>query len=387
MHMFWTVLLGLLALVWVVEMVRLYFGMRSLPRLEDVHPLADAACPSVSILFAARDEEEKLPRALRAKLAVDYPRCEVVAVNDRSRDSTGRILDEAAAADPRLRVIHVRELPPGWLGKTHGMQQAYEASSGDWLVFTDADVRFAPDLLRRSVALAQVQGWDHMTIFGRVDTSGFWERVLCAFFFFGGTLILEPWRVSNPRSRRFAGAGMFQLVHRAAYEASGTHKRLALEVVDDMKLGKIVKRAGFHSGVPRSSSHVAVRWHDHGGARGIIRNLEKNMFAAVNFNVWLALAGQIFFLMLVAPVVALFFLPVASWAWKFAAVAAVIPAIGQAAACAEQGLPRAYGLTYPLGFVMFSYSVANSTFKTLRQGGIYWRDTFYPLEDLRKGLV
>lgn len=385
--MFWKVVFGAMALVWVAQVVRLYFGMRSLPRLEDTAPLADADCPPVSVLFSARDEEEKLPRALRTKLALDYPRCEVIAVDDRSRDSTGRVLDEAAASDARLKVIHVTALPPGWLGKSHGLQRAYEASSGEWLVFTDADVRFAPDLLRRSVALAHQQRWDHLTIFGRVDTSGFWERVLCGHFFFGGTLMIEPWRVSNPRSFRFAGAGMFQLVRRSAYEASGTHKRLALEVVDDMKLGKIVKRSGFRSGVAVTVGHVAVRWHDHGGARGIIRNLEKNMFAAACFNLWLALAAQIFLLLLLAPIAALVLLPVGSWAWWFAAVAAVVPAIGQAAACAEQGIPRAYGLTYPLGFVMFSYSVANSTWKTLRQDGIFWRDTFYPLDQLRKGLV
>jgi glycosyltransferase involved in cell wall biosynthesis len=385
--MAWTVIIGLMALVWVVQVVRLYFGMRSLPRLEEAAPLADADCPAVSVLFAARDEEEKLPRALRTKLALDYPRYEVIAVDDRSRDSTGRILDDAAAGDARLKVVHVTKLPADWLGKTHALQRAYERSSGEWLVFTDADVRFTPDVLRRSLAVARQQGWDHLTIFGRVDTASFWERVLCGCFFFGGTLMLELWRVSNPRSLRFAGAGMFQLVSRSAYQASGTHQRLALEVVDDMKLGKIVKRSGFRSGVVATSNHVAVRWHDGGGARGVIRNLEKNMFAAAYFNVGLTLALQVLLLVLLTPAVALFFLPIASWTWVLAAVATLMPALGQGAACAAQGIPAGYGLTWPLGFVLFGYGVANSAWKTLRQGGIYWRGTFHSLEKLRKGMV
>ncbi len=387
MENFWTWLFGLYALVWTVQVVRLYFGMRALPRLETATPLADENCPSVSVLFAARDEEEKLPRALRTKLEMDYPPLEVIAVNDRSRDSTGSILDKAAAQDHRLKVIHLAELPSGWLGKPHALQKAYEGSSGEWLVFTDADVRFSSDLLRRALAVARERQWDHLTIFGRVDTSGFWERALCGVFFFGGTLMLEPWKVSNPRSFRFAGAGMFQLVRRAAYEASGMHQRLAMEVVDDMKLGKIVKRSGFRSGVTATSSHVAVRWHDHGGARGIIHNLEKNMFAAAFFSVALTLAGMLFFWALLAPIAAMFILPMASWAWWFALVATLAPAIGQGAACAEQRIPWWYGITWPLGFVLFGYTVFNSMWKTLRQGGIYWRDTFYPLGQLRKGMV
>ncbi len=385
MQTFWTVLLGLLALVWVVQSVRLFFGMRSLPRLGEAPPLAEADCPSISVLFSARDEQEKLPRALATMLAQDYPRYEVIAVDDRSTDATGRILDESAARDPRLKVTHIAELPAGWLGKPHGLQRAFEASSGEWLVCTDADVRLAPDLLRCAVGVASKRGWDHLTVFGKVDMFGFWERVLVTHFFFGGSLVLEFWRVSNPKSNRFAGAGMFQLVRRSAYEASGTHRRLAMEVLDDMKLGKIIKRAGFRSGVTGMDDRVAVRWND--GAANIIRGLEKNMFAAAYFSAWLALAAQLLLVLLLSPLAALFHFPVSSWAWTFAAAAAAAPALGQAMTCIQRGVSPLYGLTYPLGLLMFGYAVANSTMKTLRQGGVRWRDTFYPLEQLRKGLV
>jgi len=94
------------------------------------------------MLFAARDEEKKLPGALATLVAQDYPHLEIVAVDDRSSDATSRILDEFAASHSQLRVVHVRELPPGWLGKPHALQKAYEASTGEWLIFTDADVRY-----------------------------------------------------------------------------------------------------------------------------------------------------------------------------------------------------------------------------------------------------
>jgi glycosyltransferase involved in cell wall biosynthesis len=128
-------------------------------------PLApDKECPRISILFAARDEEEKLPAALGTLMEIDYPDLEVVAVDDRSQDKTGQILDSFAKTHPRLRVVHVERLPEGWLGKPHGLQKAYEASSGEWLLFTDADVRFKPDVLRRAISLAQAQNLDHLTL-------------------------------------------------------------------------------------------------------------------------------------------------------------------------------------------------------------------------------
>lgn len=383
--MFITVGLGLLALVWVVLGTRMILGMRTLPRLDDAQPLADADCPSISILFSARDEEEKLPRGLATFQALDYPRYEIIAVDDRSRDATGRILQDAAERDLRLKTIRVDKLPAGWLGKPHGLQRAYEASTGEWLVFTDADVRFAPDLLRRAAAVIRQQGWDHLTIFGSVDMHGFWEHVMTSHFFFGGGLMLQYWRVSNPRSRAFAGAGMFQMVRRTAYEASGTHRRLAMEILDDVKFGKLIKRAGFRSGVPAMDHRVAVRWHD--GVRNTIRGLEKNMFAAAYFKTWLVVGALALFTMTLAPIGLLFVLPIASWAWIFAALAALIPAILQGWTCIPARISPLYGLTYPLGLILFGCAVANSTFKTLRQGGVYWRDTFYPLEDLRRGLV
>jgi glycosyltransferase involved in cell wall biosynthesis len=82
----------------------------------------------------------------------------VIAVDDRSVDATGAILQGAARNNPRMKFLRVDSLPPGWLGKPHALQRAYrEIATGEWLVFTDADVHFQPDLLRRALALAAKQ--------------------------------------------------------------------------------------------------------------------------------------------------------------------------------------------------------------------------------------
>src|SRR6267378_7429636 len=152
MHLFGLVLFGIIAFFWLTHGIRVGYGAIRLPWLKKFSPAADSDCPRISLIFAARDEEEKLPAALATLMEIDYPNLEVIAVNDRSQDSTGHILDEFAATHSRLRVVHVAQLPAGWLGKPHALQKAYEAATGEWLLFTDADVRFKPDVLRRAVA-------------------------------------------------------------------------------------------------------------------------------------------------------------------------------------------------------------------------------------------
>src|SRR5438445_1296629 len=238
MHIFGLVLFGLVAFFWLTHGLRVAYGAIRLPWLKGFSPAVDADSPRISLIFAARDEEEKLPAALATLMEIDYPNLEIIAVDDRSKDATGRILDDFAAAHPRLRVVHITQLPAGWLGKPHALQKAYETSTGEWLLFTDADVRFKPDVLRRAVALAKQRNLDHLTLFGEIEMAGFWEKVLLTFFGMAFNIAIDPYRVANPHSRAYIGVGAFQLLKRAAYEASGTHRRLAMEVVDDMKLGK-----------------------------------------------------------------------------------------------------------------------------------------------------
>jgi len=244
--------------------------------------VSDADCPRISILLAARDEEEKLPAALATLMEINYPNLEVVAVDDRSKDATGRILDEFAATHSRLRVVHVAQLPAGWLGKPHALQEAYEAATGEWLLFTDADVRFKADVLRRAVAFARQQSLDHLSLLCDVEMVGFWEKALITFFVAVFHLATNPRLVGNHGSPFYVGIGAFQLLKRSTYEACGTHRRLAMEVIDDMKLGKVVKRSGFHSGVVIAQDSVVVRWHD--GIGNLTRGVTKNFLRCLRIR-------------------------------------------------------------------------------------------------------
>jgi glycosyltransferase involved in cell wall biosynthesis len=431
MHLLVLLLFGFIAFFWIFHGLRVAWGLLRLPWLKDFAPLADTDCLRITLIFAARDEEEKLPAALATLAGIDYPHLEIIAVDDRSADATGRILEEFAltglktghynglgdggdmgiglaglkpgaytgagtgadtSADigggerraERFRVVHVRELPAGWLGKPHALQKAYEGSTGEWLLFTDADVRFAPDALRRAVAVVQSKKLDHLTLFGDVEMVGFWETVVLTFFGLAMHVANDPYRVSNPHSRAYMGVGAFQLIKRSAYEASGTHRRLAMEVVDDMKLGKLVKQAGLRSGVGIAQEAVVVRWH--AGVGNLIRGVTKNFFAALDYNltfVAAAICGML--LTNVAPFVGLVFGH--GWVRIFSGVAVVIALGFHVGVDLVMRVSPFYALTHPLGAVLFSYMLLRSTVVTLWQGGVTWRGTFYSLKELRRGVV
>lgn len=384
MHLFLTAALGFAALFWVLLGIDLAIGVPSMPSLADFAPLHDDQCPAISVLFAARDEAEKMPDALKTFLSLDYPCYEVVAVDDRSEDATGKILADAAKKNPRLHPVRGDSLPPGWLGKPHALQTAYENSNGEWLVFTDADVHFAPDLLRRTLAVAEAKGWDHLTLLGEPKMFTLGEKITMTFFglaLMGGT---RPYTASNPRSAGYAGVGAFQLIRRAGYEKMGTHKRLAMEVIDDVKLGKIAKEAGLRSGVAKAGKSVTVHWH--AGVRNIVRGTTKNFFAASGYRLWLT-SLHIFglLLMCVFPMLALPF--VHGWALGFAITSIVLPLIAEIGVAVEFGAPKIFAFTYPIGALIFVWMIARSTLVTLWQGGIVWRGTFYPLKELKRGVV
>jgi len=176
----------ILGLAWLSRIVDAALGM---PTIADISRSAwdrrPAANPRVSIVVPARNEEENIEPTLAQLLALDYDNFEVIAVNDRSTDRTGEIMDKIAAspaAHGRLKIIHVGELPPGWLGKTHAMWSASRESNGDWLLFTDADVLFKPDAIRRALAYAESAAADHLVLFPRIVMRTVGEKMMIAFF-------------------------------------------------------------------------------------------------------------------------------------------------------------------------------------------------------------
>jgi hypothetical protein len=381
------VVAGLGAFFWTVSGLRLWAASRRFTRLPEVEA-ADppAGWPKVSVVVPARNEERTVEAAMRALLALDYPALEVLAVDDRSTDATGRLLDRLGAEDPRLRVRHVRELPAGWLGKTHALAEGAAAARGDWLLFTDADVLFAPDALERAMAFALRHRLPHFVVFPHLVAPGFLERAFVSTFALFANLKFRVWDLHRPGTGAFVGMGAFNLVRRDAYEAVGGHARLALEVVDDVKLGLVLRRSGVPQGACDSGGLVRVRWQE--GFFASWRGLEKNAFAGAEWSLATALLGVVsIFLLSVGPLLAFLLLSGAPGRvlglLGTLAPAAINGTLARRAA-AGSGLE---GLAFPLSGALLAGVLLWSALVATLRGGIVWRGTFYPLDTLRRGCV
>ena len=383
MHIFLAIVLCTIAILWIAESVEIASGSALDPLARRCSAAERFRVPASLDPIRWTRRSRQAPRRACNFFSLGLSPLRSDCRDDRSKDGTGAILETAAQTDARLKPVHVA-LPDGWLGKPHALQQAYERSSGEWLVFTDADVHFRPDLLRRSIALAQTKNWDHMTLLGAPKMFTPSEKIVMTFFGLAFVIGTRPWSASNRDSAGYNGVGAFQLIRRRAYEQIGTHRRLAMEVIDDMKLGKLVKESGLHSSVAKAGDSVSVHWH--AGLRNTIRGTTKNFFAASGYKLWLVSAQILgLLLMCVFPVAALPF--VHGWARLFAAIAAGVPLIMAGGVAIVFNVSPIYALTYPIGALIFAWMLARSTIVTLWQGGIVWRGTFYPLDELKRGVV
>jgi len=378
---------GLLPVGWLGVAADYFNGARTARKLEDQPPYPpDTAAPALSIVFAACNEEAKLPAAFPRMLAQQYPGpLEIVAVDDRSSDRTPEILDTLAAqalAGTRVVVLHVRHLPPGWLGKTHALYQGAQNASGAWILFTDADMQFAPDALSRAVRFAEREGLDHLVAFFGLVLHGFWENAFGLCFSLMFFLRYRPWHVRNPKRPEYLGAGGFNLIRRTAYERIGTHRAIALEVADDVELGHKVKLAGLRSEVIGASELVRVRWQE-GGVFGLMDGLTKNAYAGLDYSPWVLFRSVALLLVTVVwPPIGMLVSRSRRQRRAHALSAAILATIGIYHA-KNGSIPPLYGLTLPLSTLLLIAVMFRSTYVTEKNGGITWRGTFYPLDELR----
>ena len=379
---------SILALAWFSRIAEAALGVPSIADISKPHwDRQPSNHPRVSIIVPACNEEADIEQGLSGLLALDYDNYEVIAVNDRSTDRTGEIMDRVAAspaAHGRLRVVHVTELPPGWLGKTHAMWSAGLQATGDWLLFTDADVLFKPDVLRRALAYAESEQADHIVVFPLIIMKRPGEKMMIAFFQTLFTFGHRPWRVADPETKDHMGVGAFNLVRRTAYEAVGTYKALRMEVLDDMKLGKVLKNARFRQRNVFGDDLISVRWAK--GAMGVVDNLTKNFFAVLSFQWWRTVASVfgLFFLNL-GPFLGIWLAH--GWARVPYVVALGSMFLIYLGMSFKSSIPPYYFLLHPISTMMFEYTLIRSMVLTLRNDGVIWRGTKYPLEELRKGVV
>jgi len=362
----------------------LVWGGWIVKRLADVPIEEHRACPSVSLISAARNEERNIERAVRSLVRIDYPELEITIVNDRSTDGTGRILDELAAEFPQLNVVHVRELPAGWLGKNHALQLGANRSRGQWLLFTDADVVFEPTALRRAICYAEAHAVDHLAATPECHMPSWLLTAFTVTFYMYFLLYVRIWAVRNPRRRAHIGIGAFNLVRTSVYQAVGGHERIRMRPDDDLKLGKIIKLAGFRADVVNGVGMIGVEWY--GSVHEAIRGLEKNTFSGTDYNVPLTVFSSALSLAFnVWPYLAVF---VVSGPTRWIYLAVCLTLWGAAWNSARtMNAPHSSAFGFPLGVLLLTYIQWRTMLLNFYHGGIRWRDTHYSLAELKANKV
>jgi chlorobactene glucosyltransferase len=239
--------------------------------------------PKVSILVPARDEEESIAACIQSLLAQEYPAFEVLVLDDQSSDSTRPILDQIAAAHPRLKVLSGSPLPDGHSGKNWACVQLARQAQGDLFFFTDADTLHAPQTLRHIVTALIGEQADLLTGFPRQQVNTWGERLLVPFFSWAFYCFLPLGMAYKLRSPAVSNAvGQMMLFRRQSYQAIGGHDGVGTSVIDDLMLARRIKAAGLRWRVTNVRDLITCRMYR--GSRAAFEGFSKNIFAVFDFR-------------------------------------------------------------------------------------------------------
>ena len=369
---------------WVVIGIELSLGNRSIRFLKDLPaPAAPLPC-RVSIIIPARNEERNVEEALQSVLKQDYRELEVIVVDDRSTDRTAGILDRVASANPTIRVVHLKELPPGWLGKNHALYRGAQEASGELLLFTEADVVMESSAVSRAVGYLLERQLDHLAIAPDVKMPGVFLQIFVGAFGIFFSLYARPWKAKDPKSKWCIGIGAFNLVRTGVYRAVGMHQAIAMRPDDDIKLGKLIKKHGYRQEFLFGTQMMHVEWY--ASVRELVDGLTKNAFAGVDYKVSAIVGASIAeFFLNVWPFLGVFLTHGATWVIN-AVVVLVILALCRDTARFLTVVPW-HGIGFPIATLLFIYIMWRSMLTALLHGGITWRGTHYRLAELKANKV
>jgi glycosyltransferase involved in cell wall biosynthesis len=374
-----------IALAWIWKAVTSTFGLRRVADLTDPSfNQSPTGNPSLTVIVPARNESANIEACLQSLLNQQYPNLHIIAVDDRSTDATGTIMDTLAVQHPdKLTILHITELPTGWLGKTHAMafaaRRVISLHQPDYLLFTDADILFRPDALRLALAQAIATQADHFVLLPTtvIKTPG--EGMLISYLQVMSLWAVRTWRISDPTARDAVGVGAFNLLRTSVYQQLGGFEALRMEIVEDLAVGTRIKREGLRQRIATGPGLVSVHWAS--GATGIISGMTKNFFAIFHYNPAIALLSSMsIFALCVGPAIFLVLPQTRTPAILTLATVACLYVLSSR----QSRVSPWYAIFFPISATLIAYSILRSMVTTLKQGGVNWRGTFYPLAELRK---
>lgn len=380
--MIFFLILSIIALCLVtISSVILAIGMKKMKNLGNMERGDSITGPLVTIIVPACNEEKNIENSILSLLDQDYKNLDIIVVNDRSTDNTAAVLAKLQDRFPRLNVHEVTELPSGWMGKSHALGVGAKLAKGEYLVFTDADVILENSTITRSVRYMTDNGLDHLTLVFKNMTSGWLLNSLILDAGMSLVVLFRPWMVRKKNDRYFVGIGAFNMVKKSVYQKIGGHEGIRMHPVDDVMLGKSIKRNGFSQDCLLAYDFVVVPWYNSVGE--MVKGLEKNMFSLVHYRVLLI---PILLLAVIVPTI----FPVWGIILGDLSVRIIcVLTLGIRLATFFKGLQKQQMTRWYLPGCLITpyiscYIIVKAVFVTLANGGITWRGQHYALAELRK---
>jgi glycosyltransferase involved in cell wall biosynthesis len=367
---------------WILGFGFILTQLYSVPRIRDVDAPMPGSFPSLSVLVPAHNEGDAIEPALRSLLDQDYPNLKVVAIDDRSTDGTGAIIDRLSDEFDTLRALHIEERPEEWMGKIHAMKEGYAQTTGDWVLMTDADVCYEPGALRSIMAVALHDDLDQISCLPHMQNSGLLHEIAYDGWVTVVMGALDQRGVRDPATDDYAALGAFNMVRRDVFDRTEGFSWLRMDIADDMATAKLMSEHGARQGFYFALDELKLAWYDSLGH--MISGLEKNGIAVLaHYNYLRGVAIPVVWTLLFSgPIVGLF----SPWTL----VQAV--SLGAVALSVPFNVASALRLRRPIWTYVFSffgvwcmmYALLRSTYACSRRGGVAWAGTVYPVEELRK---
>src|SRR4030042_514165 len=254
------ILLSLSLTYWSATLIAVVVSLikiKSLPvsTIKDPQPY-----PMVSIIIPVCNEIDTFEPAFNSLTNLDYPKVEFIIVDDRSTDGTSALIDRIATRDNRVRVIHIEELPEGWLGKTHALKVGAENAKGEFMLFTDADIHFSTTIIKKAISQCINEKIDFLTLIPKFENVNILLDTAISFMIraiFAGNRV---WETNDPRSKHAVGFGPFILVNKETFQKSRGFEWMKMDICDDLAFGLLMKQAGARGKAMVATSDVSLTY-------------------------------------------------------------------------------------------------------------------------------
>ena len=371
-------------LFWIWQGYALFKSVTNLPVLEKFRYEKLDKYPKVSVIITACNEEKTIEKAMRSRLDDSYENIEFIVVNDRSTDKTQEIIESLAKNDERIKVVNIATLPDGWLGKLNAMQKGVEMATGEWILFSDADVSIATGALQQVIIFAEHGSIDHVAILPDLKSDIFLNNCATSTVLREILLCTRPWTIGKPGAKQAAGSGAFNLVRKSVFDKTNGFHDMKMEVVDDTVLAQLLLDKGAKPAVVIGRKMIGLTWYH--SFPELLEGLGRLAFAGLGSysGKRLALAASIPFFLDMLPYIAFFISDsITVKAISLATIFLSIIVINLLNIYLRR--PLLPTIFPPLNHLLAYFICLHSAITNGIRGGIIWRGTFYPSSELKKG--